>query len=218
VALPTLSLQSYEEPNHPKVDAVTLMGENGIVGSIVLMGDKAAMIWVGWGQLDLSSTTTTTSSGTSTTRFGKGESWMLLYCSCFREIVFQYPSFLFPSCFHSQGTPTMGQLVVAMPRTNYRGAFGGEHHKNEAPCSQMIGSPSSDDQILANQMAARLSLRSGRAVFVSCQLSSTGDGGTGVAARDDSWTSGLDSDMISHRAAALAEKEIWRILQEDRKQ
>ena len=100
----------------------------------------------------------------------------------------------------------MGQLVVAMPRTNFKGAFG--TGSKEPSCSHIIGSESSDDQMLASQMASRLSLRSGMAVFVSCQLSS--------GSHDpESWLSGMDSEMVSHRAAAMAEKEIWRILQEN---
>lgn len=100
----------------------------------------------------------------------------------------------------------MGQVVVSMPRTNYKGAFG--TGSNEPSCSHIIGSASSDDQMLASQMASRLTMRSGKAVFVSCQLSGNGEADGG------GWTAGMDSEMISHRAAALAEKEVWRILQE----
>jgi len=99
----------------------------------------------------------------------------------------------------------MGQLVVAMPRTNYKGAFA--TGSKEASCSQLVGSASSEDQMLANQMASRLSLRSGMAIYVSCQLSST-------STNIDSSSNGLDSEFISHRAAAVAENEIWRILQQ----
>jgi hypothetical protein len=87
----------------------------------------------------------------------------------------------------------------------------------------MIGSVSSEDQMLANQMASRLSSKSGMAIYVSCQLSGgsgggpTAPGSDGIGVGEDSWTSGLDSEMISHRAAALAEKEVWRILQEQNK-
>ena len=94
---------------------------------------------------------------------------------------------------------------MAMPRTSFKGAFG--TGSKEASCSHIIGSASSDDQMLASQMASRLSTRSGMSVMVSCQLSSGGSDSGG-------WSAGLDSEMISHRAAALAEKEIWRILQE----
>ena len=103
----------------------------------------------------------------------------------------------------------MGQVLVSMPRTNYKGAFG--TGSNEPSCSQIIGSASGEDQMLASQMASRLTTRSGMAIFVSCQLSasaaSAGGGGGGQ------WIVGLDSDVLSHRGAALAEKEIWNILQ-----
>ena len=103
-------------------------------------------------------------------------------------------------------------VMVPMPRTNYKGAFG--TGSKEPSCSHILGSASSEDQMLASQMASRLTTRSGMAVFVSCQLSSS----VGGDAESGGWTAGMDSDMISHRAAALAEKEVWRILQDHQKQ
>jgi hypothetical protein len=90
VALPTSTLQSYDEPNPPKGQAVALMGDNGIIGSIILMGKKSAMIWVGWGQLDISSTSSGTTTAVTTkknaTMFGKGKynvvAWILVLPSC----------------------------------------------------------------------------------------------------------------------------------------
>ncbi len=102
----------------------------------------------------------------------------------------------------------MGQVVVSMPRTSYKGAFG--TGSKEPSCSQIIGSASSDDQMLASQMASRLTTRSGLAVFVSCQLSSSSSGDVDGSG----WAGGIDSEMMSHRAAAVAEKEVWKILQE----
>ncbi len=99
-----------------------------------------------------------------------------------------------------------------MPRTNYKGAFG--TGAKEPACSQMIGSLSSEDQMLGASMASRLSAKSGMAIYVSCQLSASSGSSSGGSNDIDSWTSGLDSDMISHRAAALAEKDIWKILKE----
>lgn len=99
----------------------------------------------------------------------------------------------------------MGQVVVSMPRTNYKGAFG--KGSNEPSCSQIIGSSNGDDQMLASQMASRLSIRSGLAVFVSCQLSSSSTSG-------DMDGADMDGDLVAHRAAALAEKEVWKILQQ----
>jgi Proteasome assembly chaperone 4 len=194
VKLPTSTLKGWDEPTpvHGDDAVVAMMGENGIVGSIIIMGKKSAMIWVGWGQLDLiaSSSGATAAGGSST--FGSG-------------------------------APTMGQLVVSMPRTTYRGAFGGGGGDGVPPSSsQLIGGSSSEDHMLAEQMASRLSTKSGRAIFASCQLSQTPASAVATAATDagrgggldGGWTAGLDSEMIAHRAAALAEKKIWQILQE----
>ena len=103
----------------------------------------------------------------------------------------------------------MGQVVVSMPRTNYKGAFG--KGSNEPSCSQIIGSANSDDQMLATQMASRLSIRSGMAVFVSCQLSSSSAGGD---VDSSTWGAEMDGDLAAHRAAAMTEKEVWKILQQ----
>ena len=170
VALPTSLLQGLDEPT-PKGSPLALMGENGIVGTVILL-NKSVQVWVGWGKLILEGFNQVEPPlvDMSTTRVGTG-------------------------------APIMGPLLVAMPRTNYKGAFGGG---GDVPCSQLIGTADSDDQMLATQMASRLSMRSGKAVFVSCQLSSGGD----------DWTAGLDREQISHRAAALAEREVWRILRE----
>ena len=157
--------------------AIAPVNGNGVVGSIVVMGEKSAMVWVSLGPLDTSSDGTSSEAKQSFASFGKG-------------------------------TPAMGQLVVAMPRTNYKGAFA--TGSKEASCSQLVGSASSEDQMLANQMASRLSSRSGMAIYVSCQLSSSSSGG---GAGTDQFSSGEDSEFLSHHAAALAEKEIWKILQ-----
>ena len=107
----------------------------------------------------------------------------------------------------------MGQVVVSMPRTNYKGAFG--KGSTEPSCSQIIGSSNSDDQMLGSQMASRLSIRSGLAVFVSCQLSSSSAGGE---MDGSTWGAEMDGDLVAHRAAALAEKEVWKILQQQQQQ
>jgi hypothetical protein len=193
VTMPSSSLQDVhkmgnipEEQEARSSSTTAMMGDNGIVGSIVLLGEKSAMIWVGWGRLQLFGGENASSDGTG---FGTG-------------------------------TPTMGQLLVAMPRIHYKGAFGGVHSKEPA-CSMLMGSAS--DQTLGTQMASRLSTRTGMAIYVSCQLemSSSGDGpGAGASGGgshdglDSSWSTGLDSEIIVQRAAAVAEKEIWRILQE----
>ena len=121
------------------------------------------------------------------------------------------PSSIYRICL---GTPAMGQLLVAFPPSNYKGAFA--TGSKDASCSQLLGSSSNEDQMLANQMASRLSSRSKMAIYVSCQLSSTANAGPAATtvANSTIGDSGLDSEMLAHRAAALAEKEIWRIIQE----
>jgi hypothetical protein len=102
-----------------------------------------------------------------------------------------------------KGVPNMGQLVAAMPRTKYQGAFSGG--SIEASCSQLVGGDS-DDQVLASQIASRLSRRLGRPVFVSCQLHNT---------ESQEWMTGLDRDTITQHAAALAERKIWLLLNKE---
>lgn len=156
--------------------------EKGIVGSIIRMGTKSAMIWVGWGAL----TTTTTSSTTTNND----------------EVSTKDVSNTQASSF-GKGLPMMGGLVLAMPRTKYKGAFGGS-----TGCSQLIGCAlDDDDQMLANQMASRLSLRTNMAIYVSCQLANTAALLTtpnleaAAAPNDD------DAEFLSHRAAALADRK-----------
>jgi len=186
VPVETIDLKEPVIPIVPFAVALPSMlspiGGKGIVGSIVIMGEKSAMVWISWGPLD---TTTKASAEADTGRL--------------------FASF-------GKGAPTMGQLVVAMPRTNYKGAFA--TGSKEGPCSQLVGSSSSEDQMLANQMASRLSSRSGMAIYVSCQLSSmdANNGGSSAGINPDGGGN-PDLEMLSHHAAALAEKEIWRILQ-----
>ena len=188
-----------EQPPHPVIQTIPFAippplpvaslpstGRNGIVGSIVRMGKKSAMVWVGWGLLEEDGAPASASRAeTAKEAHGGDPSW---------------------SGFGT-GTPAMGQLVLAMPRTRYAGAF--SPPGGEAPCSQLVGSASSEDQMLANQMAARLSSRSGMAIYVSCRLSSLeGLGGS----------PGPEADTLCQRAAALAEREAWKILREQQQQ
>lgn len=169
ISVPKLASQT---PGAPTLED-SLVGNSGIVGTIVLL-KNSAMIWVGWGKLDTNVSHGASSESPRTFVVGTGK-------------------------------PPQGQCLVAMPRTGYKGAFG--TGSKEAPCSQIIGSASSDDQMLAAQMGSRLSTRSNMAVFVSCQFS-----GDDV----NEWNAGMDTEVLSHRAAAGAEKEIWRILQANR--
>ena len=169
--------------------ALSSIGGNGIVGTIVIMGGRSAMVWISWGLLNTAEEK--------------------------RSDVGQNPMF----ASFGKGTPNMGQLVVAMPRTNYKGAFA--TGLKEASCSQLVGSLSSEDQMMANQMASRLSTRSGMAIYVSCNLSSANTNGSGRPSPHGGGdsipiSSATELEMLSHHAAALAEKEIWKILKTHR--
>lgn len=94
----------------------------------------------------------------------------------------------------------MGPLIVAMPRTKYSGAFGDQ----EPSTSKLIGTESEDDEMIGRQMASRLSQRTGYSVLVSCSF----------AGAPEMAKQGVDPSSIQHRAAALAEREIGRLLQQ----
>jgi hypothetical protein len=94
---------------------------------------------------------------------------------------------------------SMGPLVVAMPRTNYRGAFSSP---TDVPSSKLIGDEAEDVEMIARQMASRLSQRLGVPIFVCCSFADT-----------PSILDGIDLGMVQQRAAALAERQIWRILE-----
>lgn len=94
----------------------------------------------------------------------------------------------------------MGPLFVAMPRSNYLGAFSNA----ESPSSKLIGCEDDEEEMIARQMASRLSQKVGIAVLVSCSFS----GAPAIPFQ------GVDRSMINHRAAALAEKEVKQLLLE----
>lgn len=131
------------------------LGDNvDIVGTITMMGEKSAIVWIGW---------------------------------------------------DNKRKPSMGPLVVAMPRSNYAGVG----TNGEAPCSELIGSASEEDTLLAQQIASRLSRKTKMPVFVSTSLNyekPVGIGGASVAV-----TPGEDFDF-TRLAAAMAEKHVTQML------
>jgi hypothetical protein len=212
-----------------------------IVGTIVMMGQRSAMIHVGWGHASYS---TLPLPEQQQQQQQQQEEEQLSGCTT-KEAAAATATTATSSC--GTGAPTMGPLVLAMPRTKYQGM---EKTRREPACSSLIGS-SDDDQLLAYQMASRLSLQLGMAILVSCQLSTTSpslvssllllsslsissstknnknDNNNNNDNKNDmdstSWTSGVDSSadgmmMISHQAAALAEKEIRTILVQQQQQ
>ena len=91
--------------------------------------------------------------------------------------------------------------MVAMPRSNYKGAFSAP---KDVPTSKLIGDQAEDSEMMARQMASRLSQRLGIPVFVSCSFANT----------PSSFVEGVDEGMVQQRAAALAERQVWQMLKE----
>jgi hypothetical protein len=94
----------------------------------------------------------------------------------------------------------MGPLMVAMPRLSYQGAFSSD----EASTSKLVGDEAEDSEILASQIASRLSQRLQVPVFVSCSFDNAPSIRGGA----------LEAGILLQRAAALAEREVWRILKD----
>ena len=108
------------------------------------------------------------------------------------------------------GFPTMGPLVVAMPRSKYAG-FGSN---NEVPCSQLIGGPDDEEMLLGWQMASRLTKKVGCPVFVSTSINSSNGLGENSSNHDDNGTvlvRDLDESSVLH-AVAMAEKTVGDII------
>lgn len=100
------------------------------------------------------------------------------------------------------GKPPQGHCTVVMPRaTSYKGAFSAG--PKDLPCSTIIGGGSTDAQMLATQMASRLSAKLSMAVFVSCQLTNE------ISSHSD------ESSSIPPLAAAAAEKEVIKVIKSE---
>lgn len=102
-------------------------------------------------------------------------------------------------CVGTAPNLSMGPLVVAMPRPRYKGSLS---ISAEPSTSKLIGYDDEGDEMVARQMSSRLSQRLGIAIFVSCSF-------TGAPAMA---TDGVDQSIVQHRAAAFAEREVYRIL------
>ena len=115
------------------------------------------------------------------------------------------------SASSSCGTPAMGPMCVSMPRTNYQGMG-----SNESAISQLIGGLNEEEVILGNHMAARLSKKIGRPVFVSSSLGDMGSLGSTTNMDGDGLAGNAFGDVgsLAVHASALAEKAVGRILLE----
>jgi hypothetical protein len=114
----------------------------------------------------------------------------------------------------------MGPLIVAMPRNTYQGAFSAPNNSNSSSgsssssmeslaSSKLIGSDNEDEETIGRQMASRLTHRLGVSVFISCHFNDNNS-----CSNSSLMAQGIDMDMLQHRAAALAEREIYRLLQD----
>lgn len=114
-----------------------------------------------------------------------------------------------------KGTPNMGPMVVAMPRSKYVG-FGASSNDDSAPCSQLISSSNDEEMMLGWQMASRLTKKVGWPIFVSTSLEHSpklqqyGGGGNDMEimayGRQDF------SDTSVFHLIALAEKKVGDII------
>mmetsp|Transcript_23693 Transcript_23693/g.27947 ORF Transcript_23693/g.27947 Transcript_23693/m.27947 type:complete len:202 (-) Transcript_23693:58-663(-) len=101
------------------------------------------------------------------------------------------------------GTPMMGPLVVAMPRTKFSGV---SRNSEEAPCSQLISGSSDEEMMLGWQMASRLSRKIGWPIFVSCSL------GSNITGMESGSAMNNFNGLSAQRAAAFSEREVGKIL------
>ncbi|CAJ1946839.1 unnamed protein product [Cylindrotheca closterium] len=170
-------------------------GQRSVVGTITLL-QNCVIVWVGWGESeeilhdhDISNLDLQSALGQSPTVSSQQNNRNL-------------PTNTKTRVSLGKGKPPQGQCTVAMPRTiAYKGAFA--TGAKDLPCSQIIGGGSTDAQVLASQMASRLSAKLSMAIFVSCQLAN------GISAQSD------QSSSVPPLAAAAAEKEIIKVIQSE---
>jgi hypothetical protein len=102
----------------------------------------------------------------------------------------------------------MGSLVISMPRTKYIGSIStdssGSYTNGDPACSQLIGGETVDDQMIGWPILVACSLA---ATAVSSDIVSSARGDAADALEEHT-----EASLKSHRAAAVAEKEICRIL------
>jgi hypothetical protein len=103
------------------------------------------------------------------------------------------------------GRPPMGSLSLSMPASTRIGP--------SIPTSQLLGGSSEEDMMLGQQISARLAKRIGWPVFVSCSFSDHGGGDSRQDGISPSMAAGFDDSTMP---AVLAEKEIARILMEEK--
>lgn len=122
------------------------------------------------------------------------------------EVKEQEPSSTTKSkCLKSMGgsvNRSMGPLFIGIPTTNQSSSY-------TSATSKLIGHTSTHIEMICQQMASRLSQRlNDRSVLVSCNLMD------GMAPNLISAEGTMDEEYIYSRCAAIAEKEVYRIVKE----
>ena len=162
--------------------------KKGVVGTITLLADgRSAMVWFGWGDLVPSS-----SSGGDAAASEAGDA------SSSVKVV------------GSGAPPSMGPILLSYPPTG---------RSAEPATTQLMGGESEEDMVVGHQMAARLARKVGMPVYVCSSIHSTpapssgGGGGSGVGMMESEAPTGFGGSL-GQKAAALAEREVGRILLE----
>lgn len=173
----------------------------GVVGTVTFFADgKSAMIWFGWGGLIRSDGAEESASSNKDRDTAK--------------------------VVGSGVPPSMGPMVLSMPRTSYQhstASGSASSAVDELATTQLIGGESEEDMVVGQQMAARLGKKAGMPIYVCCSIHSSpalaaGEGGGGGGGGNMNMMEGGEAPgfggSLGQRAAALAEREVGRILLE----
>ncbi len=197
--IPLPSSSSFRSPDHVDTSSSPSSTEEtgfGIVGTITLRG-RSAVVWFGWGEIEAVG--------------GGGEEQCGIAVKLANDILSV-----------GNGAPPMGSFALSMPPV----IRNGRPSLDAASTTQLLGGSSEEDMILGHHISARLAKRIGCPIFVSCSLSGWGGdsvgsiavgggggGGQGAAPEMSSpaLSAGYDDSLQQH-AAALAEREVSRIL------
>ena len=102
----------------------------------------------------------------------------------------------------------MGPLMVSMPRRSYQGAFA-----SDIPSSKLISVSDLESDLMASQMAERLSQQLQMAILVSCYFDDAqAPKTTAIAFGSDA---AVESHLLRRRAMTIAETEICKLIQQD---
>ena len=113
------------------------------------------------------------------------------------------------------GKPTMGSFALSMPPMILNN--GRPMLDREIPTTQLLGGSSEEDMILGQQISTRLAKRVGWPIFVSCSFSGREGNSSGGGEGQEGDILSSDDDSMRQHSAALAEKEVARILLKEKK-